>query len=253
MHKSIRTLTVLALLSLAGCSTTNPEDKYDQMTADDLYQQGLTHLEKKRYPEAVEDFEALEARYPFGDYAEKAKLAEIYGYYMRNDWPSAMASADRFIKIHPRHDHIDYAYYMKGLIHFSESVGTYTKYLPMDRAERDVTPSKEAFDAFNELTARFPYSKYTPDAKKRMVYLRNVIAANELHAARFNMDRTAYLAAANRSKYIIEHFDHSPIVEEALFIQVAAYRKLGLHDLAQDSLRVLELNYPNSTFLRELA
>lgn len=245
-------LTILCVAGLAGCAHKSKDERFDEMTASDLYNTGVTLAKKKKFYDAAEHFEALEARYPFGEYAEKAKLAEIYAYYMNNDWPSALASAERFIKVHPRHNHVDYAFYMKGLSHFSESLGMISKYLPMDRAERNVQATKEAFESFSELVYRYPGSEYAPDAKKRMVYLRNVIAANELHAARFNMDRKAYLAAANRANYIITHFDQSPAIEEALYIQAMAYKRMNLDKLANDSTAVLKLNFPESTFLKEL-
>ncbi len=245
-------LTILCLASITGCASKNQSEIFDGMTASELYSAGVEFARKKHYFDAVEHFEALEARYPFGEYAEKAKLGEIYAHYKDNDWPSTLASADRFTIVYPRHPHVDYAYYMKGLAHFSESLGSISKYLPMDRAERNIQSTKEAYDTFADLVYRYPTSEYASDAQKRMVYLRNVLAANELHAARFNMDRKAYVAAANRADYIITHFDRSPIIEEALFIQVAALRKMNKEHLANDAQRVLELNFPQSEFLKEL-
>lgn len=246
-------LAILLLGALAGCASKNSSERFDEMTASQLYYEGVENARDKRYFNAIENFEALEARYPFGIYAEKAKLGEIYAYYKNDDWPSALASAERFIKVYPRHPHVDYAYYMKGLSHFSESLGSISKYLPMNRAERDVNPSREAYETFADLVYRYPNSDYAPDARKRMVYLRNVLAANELHAARFNMDRKAYVAAANRASYIITHFDGSPIIEEALYIKMLANRRMDNHDAAEDALRLLRHNFPHSEFLREIA
>lgn len=250
---TLSSLTALCLVGLIGCSTPSKDERFDAMTASELYQDGLKKAKSKKYIEAVEHFEALEARYPFGEYAEKAKLAEIYGFYKSDDWPSSQASAERFIKVHPRHQHVDYAYYMKGLTHFSESLGTYSRYLPMERADRDVSAIRESYDAFEELISRFPNSEYAPDAKKRIVYLRNVIAENELVAARYYMERKAYVAAANRTKEILVHLDQSPVMEEALYIQAKAYQMLGLKDLSQDTKHILTLNYPQSSFLNKLS
>lgn len=245
-------VTILCLAGLAGCASKSSSERFDEMTASSLYHMGVEKARDKKYFDSVEHFEALEARYPFGVYAEKAKLGEIYAYYMNSDWPSSLAAAERFMKVYPRHPHVDYAYYMKGLSHFSESLGAISKYLPMDRAERNVDSTKEAYQTFADLVYRYPSSQYADDAQRRMVYLRNVLAANELHAARFNMDRKAYVAAANRASFIIDHFDRSPIIEEALFIKVLANRYMDNHAQADDALRVLQLNFPESEFLSEL-
>jgi len=240
-------------ITMFGCAQLSKEEKYNKMSAKEIYQQGHKNAQKRRFPDASEDFEALEARYPFGEYAEQAQLGAIYSLYRSDEYSQAQAAADRFIREHPRHKYVDYAFYIKGLVSFAESLGFISKYLPMERAQRDTKAAEETLVNFAELIQRYPQSQYAPDAKKRMVYIRNVLAENELHAARFYMNRDAYLAAANRGNYVVEHFDQSPQVEEALVIMVKAYKELALYDLANDALKVLRHNFPNSPTLKTLS
>jgi len=250
MKKLLSLLFVLFLLS--GCHSNSKEDRYNSMTADNIYQKGLKNLRKKHFQDAVEDFQALESRYPFGDYADKSQLGAIYSYYEAADYPSALPAVDRFIRMYPRHPNVDYAYYMKGLIHYAEAVTVFSKYLPLQREERDTTPLKKGLSAFNVLVTNYPNSIYTPDAKLRMVYMRNLLATSEVVSARYYMKKGAYLAAANRCAYVIANFPGTSSVDEALALQVKAYRELQLPDLAQNSYRVLVLNYPHSPYLKEL-
>jgi outer membrane protein assembly factor BamD len=251
----MRKLALLLLVTsfvLSGCNSNAKEERYNNMSPNEIYQEGTKHVLKKRYAEAIEDFEALESRYPFGEFADKAQLGAIYAYYENEDYPSAVPAVERFLRMYPRHPNVDYAYYMKGLAHFSESQTFFADYLPFDRADHDMSSAKKSMQSFYVLTTRFPNSIYTNDAKQRMIYLRNVMAQNELVAARFYMRKGAYLAAANRASNVITHFDQSPCMAEALAIMVEAYRKLELPQLANDSYRVLVLNYPNSAFVKEL-
>ncbi|MBS0287315.1 MAG: outer membrane protein assembly factor BamD [Proteobacteria bacterium] len=245
-------LLLLALLGLAGCSSNSKDEKYNNMSPNEIYQEGVKHVKKKRFDQAIEDFEALESRYPFGEYADKAQLGAIYSYYENEDYASATPAIDRFLRMYPRHPSVDYAYYMKGLTHYSESSGFLTNYLPVNKADRDTGPLKKSYQAFHVLVTRFPESIYVNDAKQRMVYLRNILAENELVAARFYMKKGAYLAAANRASNVIVQFERAPVTAEALFIMVQAYRKLELNTLANDAYRVLAFNYPDSDYLKEL-
>jgi outer membrane protein assembly factor BamD len=250
MYKKLLAVAIAA--ALCGCQSQSKENKYNLMTANEIYQHGVKQTRKKHYITAIEDFEALEARYPFGDYADNAQLGAIYAMYMNEDYPSALPAVERFIRMYPRHENIDYAYYMQGLIHFSESLGFFSKYLPQDRAERDASSAKKGLNAFNNLVQRYPNSKFTPDAKLRMVYLRNMIAENELVASRFYLKKGAWNAAANRANYVVAHFDETPSMAEALSIMVESYRQLELTKLANDTYRILSLNFPDSEFLKAL-
>lgn len=252
LKKFLLTPLVLSSLCLPGCATREPDDPYKNLEPQLIYNSGVKNLKKYRYEEAVNDFEGLESHYPFGEYTDKSQLASIYAYYKQNSYPEALAAAERFIRVHPRHEHVVYAYYMKGLIHFTESIGFVAKYFPMERSERDSKAAEESYEAFKLLIEMFPNSSYVPDAKKRLVYLYTVLAENELHAARYYYARKAYIAAANRCSTILERFPQSFVTEEALAIQVKAYRQLELPCLAQDSLSVLKLNYPQSKYLETL-
>lgn len=243
---------LLSSLCFTGCATKEKEDPYKNLEAQLIYNSGIKNLKKYNYQEAITDFEALESHYPFGEYTDKSQLGAIYAHYKQNEYPEALASADRFIRVHPRHEHVDYAYYMKGLVQFAESIGFIAKYFPMERSERDSKAAEEAFETFNLLINQFPNSRYVCDSKKRLIYLYTVIAENELHSARYYLQRKAYIAAANRASTILERFPQSFVTQEALAIQVQAYRKLELPELANDSLAVLKLNYPQSTYLGTL-
>ncbi len=245
-------LLLIALLGLAGCSS-NKDEKYNNLTANEIYQMGVKSVHKKRYEQAAEDFEALESRYPFGEFADKAQLGAIYAYYLSEDYPAAIPAIDRFLRMYPRHPDVDYAYYMKGLCHFSETSGILNNYLPIERADRDTIAFKKSLQAFYVLTSRFPNSMYANDASQRMIYLRNILAENELVAARFYFKKGAYLAAANRASNVLEQFERAPVTAEALYIMVKSYRELQLSTLANDTYQVLVLNYPDSEYVKELA
>lgn len=244
---------VLVTLLCCGCSSNPKDEKYNNMAANEIYQQGVKHVRKNRFAQAVDDFEALESRYPFGEYADKAQLGAVFAHYLNEDYAQALPAVDRFLRMYPRHPNVDYGFYMKGLIHFSEAVGFLNRYFPMDRAERDPNPAKKALASFQHLVTHYPDSPYIENAKQRMIYLRNMIAENELYAAKYYLKKGAYLAAATRCNYILVHFDRSPQIEEALAIMVQSYRQLALHDLANDAYHVLSQNFPHSDYTRKLA
>ena len=243
MNKLVPLLISCALF-MAGCHSTSKEEKYNAMSAIEIYDLGVKHVKKKNYVEAVDDFEALESRYPFGDFADQAQLGAIYAYYLNEDYPSALPAVERFIRMYPRHPDVDYAYFMKGLIHYNESL------CPMILR---ITKSKKGFVAFQTLVYQYPDSIYVTEAKQRMVYLRNLLAESDLVAARFYLRKGAYLAALNRAQNIISQYDRSPSMPEALAIMVESYRALELPQLAQSSFEVLAYNYPDSVFVEELS
>ncbi len=236
---------VLLLLSCSGCSLLPEQiDKTKDWSANQLYSAAKEELADQNYEQAIKYFESLEARYPFGRYAQQAQLEIAYAYYKYDEPDLAIAAADRFIKIYPRHANIDYAWYLKGLINYNRGRTFIDKFLPQDPSERDTVTMRTAYDDFAHLTQTYPLSRYTQDAAQRMIYLRNNMAGYELHVADYYMRRKAWVAAANRGKYVIENFQRTPVVPDALVIMVRAYRKLGADELAADSLKVLRLNYP---------
>lgn len=253
MKLRLLVLCLLSLLALSGCNSVSKDERYNSMSPSEIYRSGVKNVKKHRYNDAIEDFEALESRYPFGEYADKAQIGAVYAYFLNEDFPAALPAVERFIRMYPRHPDVDYAYYLKGLIHFEESLGFFGKYLPMEAKDRDPTSAKKSLTAFYELIKAFPDSAYTEDAKQRIVYLRNTLADGELVAARFYLQKGAFVAAANRASYVIMNFDQTPSMPEALSIAVIANRALGLDVLAEENYRVLALNYPDSDFVADLA
>jgi outer membrane protein assembly factor BamD len=236
--------------ALAGCGLFPEQiDETTGWSANKLYARAKEAMADDNYTQAVQYFEKLEARYPFGPYAQQAQLEIAYAYYKDNEPVSAIAACDRFIKLHPNHPHVDYAYYLKGLANFVEDRSLLASIGDQDMSERDPRAAREAFEAFKELASRFPDSKYTPDAVARMKYLVNALASHEVHVGRYYYRRGAYIAAVNRSKYVLEHYQQTPAVEEALALMAQSYDKLGMADLRDDSLRVLAKNYPKSPWL----
>jgi outer membrane protein assembly factor BamD len=246
-----RILAVLLAATLLNACGLLPEqiDETKNWSAEKLYNKAKDELQDANYEDAVKYFEKLEARYPYGPYAQQAQLEVAYAYYKDNEPASAIASCDRFIKLHPDHPNVDYAYYLKGLANFNEDNGPLAALASQDLSERDPKAAEESFDAFKELTTRFPNSKYTPDALARMKYLVNSLASHEIHAADYYYKRGAYVAAANRVKYALDHYQQAPAIEQGLAIMAESYGKLGLYDLRDDTLQVLKKNFPDSPWI----
>lgn len=243
-------LAIVALnLGLSGCGLL-PEvaDETAGWSAQRLYSEAKDNLNEGNYEQAIKLYETLEARYPYGRYAQQAQLEIAYAYYKDQESISAIAACDRFIKLHPNHPNVDYAYYLKGLANFTEDQSLFSRIATQDMSERDPKAARDSFAAFKELVNRFPDSKYAEDSRARMKYLVNAISANEVHVAKYYLKREAYVAAANRAKSVVTNYPETPSVEEALAIMVVAYDKLGINDLRDDAMRVLKLNYPNSKY-----
>lgn len=240
------------LLLLAGCAGVD-QDPTKDWSVEHFYTEAKTALKDGNYATAVKHFETLEARYPYGPYAEQAQLEVAYAYYKDQELASAIAAANRFIRMHPTHAHADYAYYLKGLANFNDQPNALERFFTdQDLSERDPRGMRDAYDAFRELVERFPQSRYAEDARNRMVYLVNFLAKSEINVARFYYDRRAYVATVNRAKYVIERYQRTPSVEDALGLQALAYKKMGMEGLMTDTLRVLEKNFPNSRYIKEV-
>lgn len=239
----------LSAVLISGCSwfKDKPETEVDPYaTAADLYSQASRALKTGNYEEAIKQFETLEARYPFGPYAEQSKLEAAFAYYKYGEQESAIATVDRYLQLHPRGENVDYALYLKGLANLKRGSTLTDEYIKeRDQARRDQGALREAFNAFSDLIRRFPASKYAEDSQKRLLELRNLMAEHELYVAQYYMKRGAWLSAANRAQDLIERYQGAPSMPEALKIMVQAYTKLGLNDLAADARKVLELNYPD--------
>ncbi|HEY9191339.1 MAG TPA: outer membrane protein assembly factor BamD [Methyloversatilis sp.] len=245
-----RSVAILLVALTAGCSLF-PE-KYDETvnwSAQRIYTEAKRLLDEGAFDQAVKYYEKLEAKFPYGRYAQQAQIEIAYAYYRSNDRPQALAACERFIRLHPNHPNVDYVFYLRGLVDFNEDLGFLSSISRQDMTERDPKGLRDSFDSLKELVTRYPNSKYVPDATLRMAYLVNSMAANEVHVARYYLRRGAYLSAANRAQYAVSNFQQSPSMEEALYILVRAYDELGMTDLRDDADRVLQKNYPNSDFL----
>lgn len=238
-------ISVISLLLHACASTTNPDDPTSGMDAQQIYKKASDELKNADYQTAIKYFERLEARFPYGQYAERAQMEIVYAYYKDNEQESAILAANRFIKLHPNHHNVDYMYYMRGLASYKLTQSFLDKVFDVDPTERDPKSARRAFKYFSELVKKFPKSRYAKDAVKRMTVIRNRLAKYEVHVANYYLTRGAYLAAANRSKYVVENYQRTPAVADALAIMVKAYNKLGMKELAADAARVLKLNFPN--------
>lgn len=226
------------------------EDETKGWSAQKLYAEAKDSLNDRRYEEAIKYYQKLEARYPYGRFAQQAQIEMAYAYYKDNEPAQAVAAAERFIKLHPNHPNVDYAYYLKGLANFNEDLGILGYVSGQDLTERDPKAARDAFAAFKDLATRFPESRYTPDSMARMNYLLNALAAHEIHVARYYMKRSAYVAAANRAQFALKTYPQAPANEEGLVILVRAYDALGMKDLRDDAERVLVRNFPNSPYLK---
>lgn len=242
---------VASCLVLSGCASDKEYDPTRGWSAAKLYSEAKDQMTEGGYTEAIKYFEKLEARFPYGSYAQQAQMEVAYAYWKANEPASAIAACDRFIKLHPSHPSLDYVYYLKGLIGFNEDLGLLAHLSQQDPGERDPKSSRESFEAFRDLVTKFPDSKYTPDATARMNYLVNSMAAQEVNVARYYMKRGAYIAAANRAQASIQKYPNVPAQEEALAIMVKAYQKLGMEDLSKDAERVLLKNYPETVMLSD--
>ncbi|MBF0471617.1 MAG: outer membrane protein assembly factor BamD [Gammaproteobacteria bacterium] len=247
MHThSLHTLLLLLLSLLIGACATTPEDETAGWTAQQFYDKAKDALVAEDYHSAILLYSKLEARYPYGRYAQQAQLETAYAHYKAEDPYAAIASAERFIQLYPRHNDIDYAYYLRGLASYDLDPGFFEKLGGQDRSERDPQRARESFNYFKQLVTRFPESRYKPDSIERMKKLRNSLARYEIHVADYYLRRGAYIAAINRAKYVVENYRQTPSVPDALKIMVRGYRQLDMKGLADDTLRVLELNHPGA-------
>jgi len=248
VHYSLA-LVFAALVAACGI-LPDADDETRGWSAQKLYSEAKDNLNSRNYEQAIKYYEKLESRYPYGRYAQQAQLEIAYAYYKDSEPAQAVAAASRFIKLHPNHPNVDYAYYLRGLANFVEDPGWTGWISGQDLTERDPKAARESFDSFRELVTRFPDSRYAPDSIARMNYLVNALASSEIHVARYYMRRGAYVAAANRVQFSLKSYPRAPANEEGLVILVAAYDKLGLKDLRDDAERVLKKNFPDSKYLK---
>ena len=244
-----RLLTLLfAVTILTACSLLpKEEDETKGWSAQKFYSEASFAMSDSDYETAIKYYEGLESRYPFGRFAMQAQLDVAYAYYKNGEPESSIAASDRFIKLHPRNPFVDYAYYLKGIVNFNRNITFINRFIPTDTSQRDPGSILDSFNDFAELARLFPESQYTEDARKRMVYLRNNLASHEIHVARYYMKRGAYLAAATRCVTVVEKYQRTPSVKDALEIMIDAYDELDLEQLSIDAKRVLAVNEAKGT------
>lgn len=246
-------LSLLLTTLLWGCSLLPEQvDKTKGWSAQKLYSMATEAMHDGDYTLAIEYYEKLEARYPFGQYATAAQLNLAYAHYKDAEPESAILAADRFIKLHPDHPALPYAYYFKGLVNFNRNFTLLDRFLPTDTAQRDAGAAIDSYRDFAALVSRYPNTEYAEDAHKRMLYLRNNLARGEVVVARYYLKRGAFLAAANRAQYVVENYQKTPAVREALLVMVEAYGELGMEQLQNDAQRVLALNDEKGNFVEDV-
>lgn len=240
---------LIGALVLGGCGLLPEQaDETSGWNAQKLYSEAKLSMSEGGYDRAIQMFEKLEARYPYGRFAQQAQIEVAYAYYKQGEQALALAAADRFIKLHPNHPNVDYVYYLKGLVNFNEDLGLLAGLSRQDLSERDPKGAREAFDSFRELVTRFPESRYASDSRARMQYLVNSLAAHEVHVSRYYYNRGAYVAAINRAQTAVTNFPQAPANEEALFLLVKSYDALGMTQLRDDAERVMRTNFPSSVY-----
>lgn len=231
---------LLSAVLLVGCAST---DEIPTESAEDIYSKAYISLRNGNYETAIQELRRVQARFPFGEYAIQAHLDLIYAHYLARQPEVCVEEADRFIRENPRHPHVHYAYYMKGLAYFSEPNFLHRTF-GIDLARRDPSNARRAFQNFRVLTETFPDSAYAEDARQRMIFLRNHLARHEFYVADYYLRRGAYIAAVNRAKRILENYPSTPSTPDALRIMIKSYEKMGLDDLARDARLVFETSYP---------
>ena len=242
-------LALLATVLISGCASDGNKDETDGWSETKLYSEATEKLKDNDFAKCGTYFEKLEARFPFGPYSQQAQINAAYCYWKASEQAQALVAVDRFIKLHQGSPNLDYAYYLEGLITFNDDLGFLGKFTGQDLSERDPKAAREAFEAFKVVVDRFPNSKYAPDALDRMRYIVNSLAEADVIVARYYFQRGAYLAAANRAQLVLKDYDRAPAVEEALYILIKSYERLGMTDLSTDAVRVFNLNFPDSQML----
>lgn len=237
-------LVLILNLSLGACSSNKDKDSPKRGSEQDVYESAQYYLRNSNWETAIEYLEILEENFPFGAYAEQSQLELIFAHFKSDNHDSAIAAADRFIRLHPQHRNVDYAYYMRGIASYYNNTAFSSSY-STDYTTRDPGAAKEAFNHFSQLINRYPESPYILDAQKRMVYLRNTIARAEINIANYYFKRGAYVAAANRGRWVVENMQMTPAVPDALAVMAQAYYLLGMEALSRDSINVLQHNYPD--------
>lgn len=244
-----KVLLIALILLLGACNGDRIKmDDAETLPVDQLYREAKSTLDAGQYRRASRFYERLVARFPYGKYHEQAQLELAYSQHKERRAEDALSTVNRFIKLYPTHERIDYAYYLRGLINFEREAGFLDRFIEKDFTRRDLKNIRQSFQDFKELTEKFPSSSYAADARTRMVYLRNGLAQGEINIASYYYRRGAYVAAVGRARYVLEQFQEAPQSGDALALMVLSYEKLGQAEASADALKVLKLNYPEHPY-----
>ncbi|MDM7464368.1 MAG: outer membrane protein assembly factor BamD [Tepidimonas taiwanensis] len=251
LRTPLASAAALCAALLVGCASQPEKDVTAGWSPNKLYAEAMDERNAGNFDRAIQLFEKLEGRAAGTPLAQQAQLEKAFAYYKSGEPAQAIATLDRFIKLHPASPALDYALYLKGLVNFNDNLGLFGFISQQDLSERDQKAAKDSFEAFKELVERFPDSRYAPDARQRMTYIVNSLAQYEVHVARYYYRRGAYVAAINRAQTALKDYQNVPAAEEALYILMKSYEALDMAEQAKDARRVLEANFPNSAFLTQ--
>lgn len=248
--KVLATSLVCLALLLSGCSS-NEKREFSENSETAFFESAMKASKAGNYSTAIEFLEELESRYPFGRFSEQAQLELIFAYYKSADYESSRATSSHFIRLHPQHPKLDYVYYLKGLAAYQQDKDFFDRFLNIETAQRDMGAARESLVDFSVLLNRFPDSQYADEARARMIYLRNQLAAHEIHVGQYYIKRKAWIAAVNRGRYVVENYPTTPSVPDGLALMIQGYQQLGLTDLVEQTQQILSSNAPDYAGLGE--
>ncbi len=245
-------VVVLATLTLGACTSVEEEqrDLVANQGAQALYKDAKRNMDVGNFSAAAQILSTIDSKFPFGPLSHQVQLDLIYSYYKSGNVEQTLATVDRFVRLNPNHADVEYALYMRGVVNMEQDNNLFQELFNVDRSDRDPSKSREAFEDFRRLIEKHPDSKYASDAKQRMLHIKDRLARYEIAVARFYMRREAWVAAANRGRYVLEHFPDTQQVKPALEIMVSSYDQLGLDELRTNAIKTLRINYPESEFIR---
>jgi outer membrane protein assembly factor BamD len=244
VSRQLTLVVLVAAAGLAGCASSTPEDPTSEWSPNRIYKEAKDEFDSGKFDKAALLYEKLEGRAAGTPLGQQAQLERAYALYLNGEQAKAIAAIDRFLKLHPTSPALDYALYLKGTVTFADKLGIFGNWVAQDLSERDQNAAKESFLAYRDLVTKFPNSKYTPDASKRLTYIVNSLASYEVHVARYYMTRKAYVAAINRAQQAITDYRDAPALEEAMAIVVDAYDAMGMTALRDDAKRVMDKSFP---------
>jgi len=246
-------LLLLATLATSGCARLKgmfkDEDENEGVPVEELFDKGHKSMTNGNWSGAVNTYKRLVAQYPYGNYTEQALMETAYAQFKMGDNEEAISSIDRFIRTYPTHRNVAYLYYLRGLVNSNRDTVFLQKVWKLDASRRDLATPTQGYNDFTIVTERYPNSRYAADARQRMVALRNLFARHEIETALYYLRRDAWIAAADRAKYLLETYPQSEYQNDAIAVLAEAYTRLGNETLAADAKRVLQQNEPDHPYL----